>query len=514
MLLLRYFLFLTPVVKSIYIGYMAKRKGHNSSEIERLKSLIFADGKIAPFYLRMGGTKTCGMSLLSEEWAVTAAHCLETFSTSGIEVNAGLFDYRTDSDGTFSHGTIQTREAEMTFLHPLYGKFTGTNNDVALVKFAQPFEFNENVTKIDIDDKIPSTGERVTMAGFGRTYQSGTMKLRYITQPVPEQRLVNAAAVDDSIFCHGRNGMKVNFAGQGDSGGPVWIVRDGVPKLAGAVSYGLIHIWRNAYTCSAALPKMHSWIKETMKRKITRLTPTKSKQVFSWSNKGRNHDNEFIIFDCGNCTVSIKHFEWDFGRSEESCQGSFIEIYNEAFRTIKTKSGIMKLTPNMKKTDYYNGWNLTAPLKINIYGTFTPGRGNNVKIKFNYRLFDEKQRVYETETCDGHKSFRCDEEMDCMDMRDEIDCNYNDTIPEKQNKYTVGCYPDDYKCPGESKCIRQSQICDFAEDCIYGEDEYRFRDNSSYYCNYTKVFYSHATGIGSIISGISVVSLFHMCVYL
>ena len=99
-------------------------------------------------------------------------------------------------------------------------------------------------------------------------------------------------------------------------------------------------------------------------------------------------------------------------------------------------------------------------------------------------------------------------------MRDEKNCKYNDTAPEKQNKYTVGCYPDDYKCPGENKCIRKSQICDFAQDCLDGNDEHLFFDKKSDYCNYTDVFYSHARGMGSIITAISVVSLFHMCVYL
>ena len=49
--------------------------------------------------------------------------------------------------------------------HPTFLNLGCFQSDVALLKFAEPFEFNDNVKKIDIDDNIPSTGESVTLAG-------------------------------------------------------------------------------------------------------------------------------------------------------------------------------------------------------------------------------------------------------------------------------------------------------------------------------------------------------------
>ena len=49
--------------------------------------------------------------------------------------------------------------------HPTFLNLGCFQSDVALLKFAEPFEFNDNVKKIDIDDNIPSTGESVTVAG-------------------------------------------------------------------------------------------------------------------------------------------------------------------------------------------------------------------------------------------------------------------------------------------------------------------------------------------------------------
>uniref|UniRef100_A0AAR2K110 trypsin n=1 Tax=Pygocentrus nattereri TaxID=42514 RepID=A0AAR2K110_PYGNA len=75
----------------------------------------------------------CGASLISDRWAVSAAHC---YLATGFTLHLGEHHLFKDE------GTEQTIRPEKFILHPDYNKDT-LDNDLMLVKLSQPAVFNE-----------------------------------------------------------------------------------------------------------------------------------------------------------------------------------------------------------------------------------------------------------------------------------------------------------------------------------------------------------------------------------
>ncbi|CAB3361304.1 Hypothetical predicted protein [Cloeon dipterum] len=205
--------------------------------------------------MRFRGRHICGASIISPEYALTAAHCIESSrSASRISLRAG-------SSALYSGGT--RHDVEVALVHPQYTQYK-QDYDVAILKVRifdyvtfvnlfdnlnfllqvkQPFILNEFSSPID----LPQSGSEVqpgTMAlttGWGVTREgslSPAFRLQSVAVPIMDRTecATNYIAYGDMtprMLCAGfRQGQK--DACQGDSGGP--LAAGGV--LVGIVSWG------------------------------------------------------------------------------------------------------------------------------------------------------------------------------------------------------------------------------------------------------------------------------------
>ncbi|XP_046404251.1 trypsin-3-like [Ischnura elegans] len=182
--------------------------------------------------LRIGGYHICGASILSEDWAVTAAHCLLYVGHYSLQLMAGSLDV--------DEGDIY--DVSKFSVHPNFDPAT-IDWDMAVLKVSTPFVFSCTVSPI----ALPAEGEEldagtmVVISGWGYLSEEGPNAkfLQKVTVPVYDQNECVLAyktsnGITDQMFCAGvKEGGK--DACQRDSGGPV-VTND---KLYGIVSWGL-----------------------------------------------------------------------------------------------------------------------------------------------------------------------------------------------------------------------------------------------------------------------------------
>ena len=165
---------------------------------------------------------------------LTAAHCIDSFN---FRVIAGLHQ-RTDIYGPRSQNIGVLR----VFVHEQYNSKTEAN-DIALVRLAQPVQFNAYVTAICLPGPDPQESERVTVAGWGVLSEGGNRasSLRQVTINVMNNHAQRAYGNQFNVQRQIAAGIP-NIGGkdscQGDSGGPLMYNANNQWYLTGVVSFG------------------------------------------------------------------------------------------------------------------------------------------------------------------------------------------------------------------------------------------------------------------------------------
>ena len=176
----------------------------------------------------------CGGTLIDNRHVLTAAHCIDS---SSFRVIAGLHQ-RTDMNGP----RLQNLGVLRIFIHEQYNTRTEAN-DIALIRLAQPVQFNDYVTAICLPGPDPQESERVTVAGWGVLSENGdsARSLRQVTINVMNNQAERAYGNEFDVRRQIGAGI-ANIGGkdscQGDSGGPLMYKANNQWYLAGVVSFG------------------------------------------------------------------------------------------------------------------------------------------------------------------------------------------------------------------------------------------------------------------------------------
>ncbi|XP_042207156.1 cell wall protein AWA1-like isoform X2 [Homarus americanus] len=209
----------------------------------------------------------CGAALLNENWAITAAHCVENVQPEQLLLRLGEFDLeRADEPYPFAE-----RKVQIIATHPKFDART-FEYDLALLRFYEPVTFQPNIIPVCVpQDDYSFLNNTGYVTGWGRLYEDGP--LPSVMQKVPVPVITNKDCEDmyrvagyvehiPNIFiCAGYESGSRDSC-EGDSGGPLVIRRDGVWNLAGVISWGIGCALPNQPGVYTRISEFREWIEK------------------------------------------------------------------------------------------------------------------------------------------------------------------------------------------------------------------------------------------------------------
>ncbi|XP_053689221.1 brachyurin-like [Sabethes cyaneus] len=200
-----------------------------------------------------GGTGLCGGTVLTNNFIMTAAHCVQN-AQGGTAII-----------GAHNRNVVEATQQRIGFgaggirIHPGYTP-TNIRNDIAVVQLNSAIAFNDRVQPA----RIPAAGDSRTFAGltgtvsgFGRTTdasQATSPVVMFTTNPIMTQADCLSSWGNNANLIQAQNiclsGAGGRSACNGDSGGPL-TVNDGGSLQVGIVSFG------SAAGCSIGMPSVY-----------------------------------------------------------------------------------------------------------------------------------------------------------------------------------------------------------------------------------------------------------------
>ncbi|XP_072388528.1 venom protease-like isoform X2 [Diabrotica undecimpunctata] len=188
----------------------------------------------------------CGGSLISENYILTAAHCLTAPSLGAVRyVRLGTTTLQTE--------TLDSADYDVVRRIPYPTYVNGRQyDDIALLQLDRPVQFTEYIQPICLFSSTDLANVQLIATGWGKTSNYGSIAkdlqkvdLDYVPNDVclkaysvvPKDELPYGI-IDTSQVCAGaQDGSKDTC--QGDSGGPLQVQQDGRLYIVGITSFGI-----------------------------------------------------------------------------------------------------------------------------------------------------------------------------------------------------------------------------------------------------------------------------------
>ncbi|ESO03648.1 hypothetical protein HELRODRAFT_185617 [Helobdella robusta] len=202
---------------------------------------------------------TCGASLLSPKYALTAAHCVDGRTNLKFRVVAGLHKLSLSAQGTIA--AIKTFK-----IHEKYKQGNGTYpNDIAILTFATEIKMTDKIKAavLPADSINKFVNESCIISGWGRTdktdnlpdaLQKGTLTV--LSNAECQSKVGEASIANGHLCVYDRS--KKTSACNGDSGGPTTCKAAGKDTVVGVASW-VIALLGN---CKPGFPSAYTRVSE------------------------------------------------------------------------------------------------------------------------------------------------------------------------------------------------------------------------------------------------------------
>ncbi|XP_063221882.1 trypsin alpha-3-like [Bacillus rossius redtenbacheri] len=201
----------------------------------------------------LNGRQKCGASVISNNYALSAAHCSISDAVASVSIRVG-------TDQRASGGSVH--KASQIINHEKYSTFPSPRFDISLIKVATPFVLSASVKAIPLATVLPAAGSAVATSGWGATSEGGSASAHLLQVQVnvlsqADCKRAYPLRITDQMFCAGVSGGGKDTC-QGDSGGP--LVHGG--QLVGVVSWGVGCARARSPGVYASVPALAAWVKQ------------------------------------------------------------------------------------------------------------------------------------------------------------------------------------------------------------------------------------------------------------
>ncbi|XP_065072659.1 mucin-2 isoform X1 [Ochlerotatus camptorhynchus] len=212
----------------------------------------------------------CGAALLNENWAITAAHCVDNVPPSDLLLRLGEYDLALEEE---PYG-YQERRVQIVASHPQFDPRT-FEYDLALLRFYEPVVFQPNIIPVCVPEGDENfIGRTAFVTGWGRLYEDGPLPsvLQEVTVPVIENKICETMYrsagyiehIPHIFICAGWKKGGYDSC-EGDSGGPMVIQRpDKRFLLAGVISWGIGCAEPNQPGVYTRISEFRDWINQIL----------------------------------------------------------------------------------------------------------------------------------------------------------------------------------------------------------------------------------------------------------
>lgn len=208
----------------------------------------------------------CGGTILSRQFILTAAHCMN--QTKYFKVIVG------EINTLKKDGTESIHKVDKIIIHPKFVRLT-YDFDIAVVKLKEAINFTDNIIPAclpepDFAEQVLMNEKEAMVSGFGRLHERGAQstKLMMLNVPYVSRQTCKESSkftISEYMFCAGYD-EEVKDACQGDSGGPHVTPYKNTYFITGIVSWGEGCAQQGKYGVYTKVSKLHKWLKGVLRK--------------------------------------------------------------------------------------------------------------------------------------------------------------------------------------------------------------------------------------------------------